>query len=55
MAVANPKDEGSYVDAGIMMYTLDGLARDIGIPGRWTFVRDDGEGKEYSAIAKIEL
>lgn len=55
LVVLNPKTEGSYTDAGIMMYTLDGLARDIGIPGKWTFVKDDGAGREYCTIARIEL
>jgi hypothetical protein len=55
LTVLNPKAEGSYVDAGIMMYTLDGLAKDMGIPGKWNFVRDESSNKEYSIVAKIEL
>lgn len=55
LVIVNPKNAGSYADAGIMMYTLDGLARDIGIPGKWTFVRDDGAGGDYSIVARIEL
>lgn len=55
LAVLNPKNEGSYIDAGIMMYTLDGLAKDIGIPGKWHFVKDESDNKKYSVVAKIEL
>lgn len=47
LTVLNPECEGSYSDAGIMMYTLDDLAKDIGIPGKWHFVRDRSDNKEY--------
>lgn len=55
LAVINPGNEGIYTDAGIMMYTLEGLAKDSGIPGKWHFVRDKSENKEYRIVAKIEL
>jgi len=55
LTVINPRSGGSYVDAGIMMYTLDGLAKDMGIPGKWEFVKDEADKKEYSVVARIEL
>jgi hypothetical protein len=55
LAVVNPEDGGSYTDAGIMMYTLEGLVKGSGIPGKWHFVRDESENKEYRIVAKIEL
>jgi hypothetical protein len=55
LAVLNPENEGNHIDAGIMIYTLEGLAKDIGIPGKWQFVEDESNNKEYSLVAKIEL
>lgn len=55
LAVLNPENIRNYVDAGIMMYILDGLAKDLGIPGKWHFVKDNGNGKEYCIAAEIEL
>jgi|GEM_PF-314327 len=55
LTVVNPKEENSYVDAGIMLYTLDGLARNAGIPGKWSFVRDETDKGLYTVVAKIEL
>jgi len=55
LAVLDPDKEGSYIDAGIMMYTLEGLAKDMGIPGKWHFVKSGSNNKEYSVAAKIEL
>lgn len=55
LAIMSPEDPGSYVDAGIMMYTLEGLTKDMGIPGKWHFVREESNNKEYRIAAKIEL
>lgn len=55
LAVLNPENEGTYTDAGIMMYMLQGLAKDFGIPGEWHYVRDESGNKEYSIAAKIKL
>lgn len=55
LAVLNPESEENYIDAGIMMYTLKGLANDMGIEGKWCFVGDEGGSKEYKTVAKIEL
>ncbi|HYE09711.1 MAG TPA: nitroreductase family protein [Patescibacteria group bacterium] len=55
LAILHPQDEGSYTDAGIMMYTLEGLAKDLGIPGKWHFINDESKDKEYRIVAKIEL
>ena len=55
LAVIHAENEGSYTDAGIMMYTLQGLAKDLGIPGEWQFIKDDSGDKEYRIVGKIEL
>ncbi len=55
LAIFNPQNKGNYVDAGIMMYTLEGLAKDLGIPGKWTFIKEESDHKEYAIVAKIEL
>lgn len=55
LAILNPENKENYVDAGIMMYTLEGLAKDLGIPGKWSFVKEESDIKEYGVVAKIEL
>lgn len=55
LAVVHPENIENYVDAGIMMYTLEGLAKDMGIPCKWSFVHDAAGNKEYGIAAKIEL
>jgi len=55
LALLNPEKEGSYIDAGIMMYTMEGLAKDMGIPAKWHFIKQESKNKEYSVAAKIEL
>ena len=55
LAILSPENKENYVDAGIMMYTAEGLSKDLGIPGKWSFVEDSAYNKEYRIIAKIEL
>lgn len=55
LAVINPESEGSYTDAGIMMYTLEGLAKDLGIPAEWRFIENGYSNAEYRIVARIEL
>lgn len=55
LAILNPESEGSYIDAGIMMHTLEGLSKDLGIPGKWNFIGEKSSNKEYGLVAKIEL
>ena len=55
LAILNPENEENYIDAGIMMYTFEGLAKDIGIPCKWNFVKEESNNKEYGIVAKIEL
>jgi len=55
LAILNPDNKENYVDAGIMMYTAEGLAKDLGIPGKWNFVEDKASNKDYSIVARIEL
>ncbi len=55
LAVLNPENAENYIDAGIMMYTLEGLAKDLGIPGQWHFIKDESENKEYAIAARIRL
>ena len=55
LAILNPENKENYIDAGIMMYTLEGLANDVGISCVWNFVKEESSDKEYSIVAKIEL
>jgi hypothetical protein len=55
IAVLNPENIENYTDAGIMMYTLEGLSKDMGIPCKWNFVKVESNNKEYGIVAKIEL
>lgn len=55
LAILHPEDIVSYTDAGIMMFTLEGLAKDLGIPGEWQFVKDECNNKVYCIVAKIKL
>ncbi len=55
LAILNPQNKENYVDAGIMMFTVEGLVKDLGIPGKWSFVKEETDNKEYAIVAKIEL
>jgi hypothetical protein len=55
LAVMQPENTENYVDAGIMMYTFEGLAKDFGIPCKWQFVNEKPANKDYAITAKIEL
>jgi len=55
LAIVEPQNIENYVDAGIMMYTAEGLAKDLGIPAKWSFVEDDENNKEYKVVAKMSL
>lgn len=55
LAVVNPEDVISYTDAGIMLYTLEGLAKDMGIPSQWSFIQDESQNKDYRIVARIKL
>ncbi|MEA4845661.1 MAG: nitroreductase family protein [Clostridiaceae bacterium] len=54
LAVLEPENTRNYIDAGIMMYTLEGLAKELGIPGKWKFVEKPHKGG-YGIAAHIEL
>lgn len=55
LAIVDPENKQNYIDAGIMMFTLEGLAKEIGIPCKWDFVQEESGNKEYSIVANIEL
>lgn len=55
LAIMQPEEIGSYTDAGIMMFTLEGLAKDLGIPGVWKFRKDEPSNNEYRIIANMKL
>ena len=55
LAILDPEKKENYIDAGIMMYTLEGLAKDLGIPSKWHFIKDESNHKEYGIVAEIEL
>ncbi|MGI6584885.1 MAG: hypothetical protein GX301_08735 [Gracilibacteraceae bacterium] len=55
LAVPEPENARNYIDAGIMMYTFEGLAKDLGIPGKWSFVGAKSGNEDYGVAARIEL
>lgn len=58
LAVINPENRENITDAGIMMFTAEGMAKDLGIPSKWYYLGQNHEvetGKEYALLAKIEL
>ena len=55
LTVLEPQNPRNYIDAGIMMYTMEGLAKDLGIPGKWSFVGPKAGNKGYGIAAHIEL
>lgn len=55
LAILSPENEENYVDAGIMIYTAEGLAKDLGIPVKWSFIEDSDNNKEYRVVAKMSL
>lgn len=55
LAIIHPENERNYTDAGIMMYMLHGLARELGFPSNWHFIKDDAGNKEYRRVAHFDL
>lgn len=58
LAVINPNNRENITDGGIMMYTIEGMAKDLGIPSKWYYTGNDDEefiSAEYTILAKIEL
>ncbi|KNZ41291.1 nitroreductase family protein [Acetobacterium bakii] len=55
LAVINPENEENYTDAGIMMFNLHGLAKEMSFPSIWRFIRDESDNKEYRIVARIEM
>ena len=53
--VLEPQNPRNYIDAGIMMYTMEGLAKELGIPGKWSFVGPKAGDTGYGIAAHIEL
>lgn len=58
LAILNPNNKENITDGGIMLYTITGMAKDLGIPVKWQYlVADDDSYKtlEYKILAKIDL
>ncbi|MGV8905103.1 MAG: nitroreductase family protein [Acetobacterium sp.] len=55
LAIINPENERNYTDAGIMMYILQGLAKELGFPSKWHFINDESDNKEYKLVAHFDL
>lgn len=58
LAILNPNNKENITDGGIMLYTIIGMAKDLGIPVKWQYlVADDESYKtlEYKILAKIDL
>lgn len=58
LAILNPNNKENITDGGIMLYTIDGMARDLGIPTKWQYIGNDSEDfkiQNYKILAKIDL
>lgn len=55
MCVVNPEREQNYTDAGIMLFILEGLAKELSFPSNWHFVNDDSDNTEYRQVAHFNL
>ncbi|WP_373482707.1 nitroreductase family protein [Acetobacterium sp.] len=55
LAVVNPDREENYTDAGIMLFTLEGLAKEMSFPSNWHFIKDDSGNTEYRRVAHFDL
>ena len=55
LAVVNPDREENYTDAGIMLFTLEGLAKELSFPSNWHFINDDSGNTEYRRVAHFDL
>jgi hypothetical protein len=55
LAVVNPDQEENYTDAGIMLFTLEGLAKELSFPSNWHFINDDSGNIEYRRVAHFDL
>lgn len=55
LAIVHPENERNYTDAGIMMYMLQGLAKELGFPAEWHFIEDESGNMEYRRVAHFKL
>jgi hypothetical protein len=55
LAIIDPKKNENYTNAGIMMYMLHGLAKELGFPSKWKFIEDCNVEKDYRIVGRIEL
>ena len=58
LAIKNPNNKENITDGGIMLYTIEGMVKDMGIPARWCYKEEyapDDDKPEYVILAKIEL
>ena len=55
LCIINPEQEENYTDAGIMLFTLEGLAKELSFPSNWHFINDDSGNVEYRRVAHFDL
>ena len=55
LCVINPEQEENYTDAGIMLFFLEGLAKEMSFPSNWHFIQDDSDNAEYRRVAHFDL
>lgn len=58
MGVLNPRNEGTYTNAGIMMFTIEGIAHDMGISGKWQYLEPEimsNNGAEYTIVGMYHI
>ncbi len=55
LCVINPDQEENYTDAGIMLFTLEGLAKEMSFPSSWHYIQDVTGSSDYCRVAHIDL
>lgn len=58
LAILNPNNKENITDGGIMLYTIEGMAKDLGIPANWSYlgmVDESFKNQNYKIFAKIDL
>lgn len=58
LAIKNPDNKENITDGGIMLYTIEEMAKDTGIPAIWHYKEEyvsDDDKAGYVILAKIEL
>lgn len=55
LVVINPENEDNYIDAGVMLFMLEGLAKELSFPSNWHYINDESGNKDYRLVAHFDL